>query len=248
MEPFLDMPFEDTRETLKQIGLGHNESKIYITLVKLGPSLAGKLAKEANIDRSACYDSLKSLIKKGLVSYSLEANRKKFSASNPDRLKSYLKEKTELVDTILPNLKEMFKGKEEKSQVQMYKGKKGLKSVFEDILKEAKGKSNLVIDSHGGFLDKMPYFAPHFIKGLEKNKIKVRHIVRRGKEIHPSKTTEVRYFSKDMKETIITTNLYSNKIAIILWADIPEAVIITNDSASEAYRSYFEILWRTAGK
>jgi len=81
------MAFEEIRETLKQIGLGHNESKVYLTLVKLGPSLAGKLAKEANIDRSACYDSLKALIKKGLVNYAIEANRRKFAASNPARLK-----------------------------------------------------------------------------------------------------------------------------------------------------------------
>jgi sugar-specific transcriptional regulator TrmB len=248
MEPFSDMAFEDTRETLKKIGLGHNESKVYLTLVKLGPNLAGKIAKEANIDRSACYDSLNSLIKKGLISYALEANRKKFAASDPDRLKSYLKEKENMVDNILPGLKGMYSGHEEKSQVQMYKGKKGLKSVFEDILKSAAGNENLVIDSHGGFVQKMPYFAPHYIKGLEKNKIKVRHIIRKDKNPHPSKTTNVRYFSKEVKDTIITTNIYSGKIAIILWADIPEAIIITNDSAYEAYKSYFEILWSTAKK
>ena len=242
------MGFEETRETLKQIGLGHNESKVYLTLIKLGPSLAGKIAKEANIDRSACYDSLKSLIKKGLISYALEANRKKFAASDPGRLKSYLNEKMELVNNILPNLKETFKSKEEKSQVQMYKGKKGLKSVFEDILKSAAGEENLVIDSHGEFVEKMPYFAPHFIKGLEKNKIAVKHIVRRGKKINPSKTTEVRFFSKNVQDTIVTTNIYAGKVAIILWADIPEAVIMTNNSAYEAYKSYFEILWKTAAK
>ncbi|MBT3578013.1 TrmB family transcriptional regulator [archaeon] len=242
------MAFEDIRETLKKIGLGHNESKLYLTLVKLGPSLAGKLAKEANIDRSACYDSLKSLIKKGLVNYSIEANRKKFSAENPNRLKTYLKEKETLVDNILPGLKEMFKEKEEKSQVQMYKGKKGIKSVLEDILKSSKNGENLVIDSHGGFTKKMPYYAPHYIKGLEKNKIKVRHLMRKDKNPHPSKTTEIRFFSKKVSDTIITTNIYAGKIALILWLDIPEAVIITNKSAYEAYKSYFEVMWATAKK
>jgi len=242
------MTFESIRETLKQIGLGHNESKIYITLLKLGPTMAGKIAKEANIDRSACYDSLKALVKKGLVNYAIEANRKKFAASNPQKLQDYLKEKEELVDGILPDLSELFSQKAEKSQLQMYKGKRGLKTVFENILKEAAGKENLVIDSHGEFVEKMPYYAPHFIKGLEKNKIKVRHIVRKGKNINPSKTTEVRYFSEQMKDTIITTNIYAGKIAIILWADVPEAIIITNQSAYEAYKGYFEILWKTARK
>ncbi len=242
------MEFEKIRETLKQLGLGHNESKIYLTLLKLGSSMAGKIAKDANVDRSACYDSLKALLKKGLVSYSIEANRKNFAASNPSRLKEYLKEKEDLVETILPNLSEMFKSKEEKSQVNMFKGVKGLKTVFEDILKEAKGSENLVIDSSGKFAEKMPFYLPHYVKALEKNRIKIRHIARKDheKKLHSSKTTEVRFFSRIVGEQTITTNIYGDKIAFLLWTDIPEAVIIKNRSAAEAYRSYFELLWKTA--
>ena len=43
------MEFEQIRETLKKIGLGHNESKIYLTLLKIGPSMAGKVAKDKRI-------------------------------------------------------------------------------------------------------------------------------------------------------------------------------------------------------
>lgn len=242
------MDFEQIRETLKKIGLGHNESKIYLTLIKLGPSMAGKIAKESNIDRSACYDSLRALIKKGLVGYAIEANRKKFAAASPSRLKDYLKEKEFLVEEILPGLKEMFKAKEEKSQVSMYKGFKGLKTVFENILEEAKGQENLVIDSQGQFRDKMPFYAPHYINGLEKNKIRVRRLVRRSKEkkVHPAKMTEIRFFPGEISETPITTNIYSDKIALILWIDIPEAVVIKNKAAHDAYKSYFEILWKSS--
>ena len=242
------MDFEQVRETLKKIGLGHNESKIYLTLLKLGPSMAGKIAKEANIDRSASYDSLKALLKKGLVSYSIEANRKKFAAANPEKLKNYLKEKEELVDSVLLNLKDMYKNTEEKSQVNMFKGLKGIKTVFDDILNSAKNGENLVIDSSGKFEEKMPYYLPHFIKGLEKNKIKIRHIARRDKEktLHPSKTTNVRYFPKIVGEQTITTNIYADKVALILWTDVPEAVIIKNKAAYEAYKSYFEVLWASA--
>jgi sugar-specific transcriptional regulator TrmB len=242
------MEFEQIRETLKQIGLGHNESKIYLTLLKIGPSMAGKVAKESNIDRSACYDSLKALSKKGLVSYSIEANRKKFSAASPGRIKAYLKEKEELVEQVLPNLKDLFEKTEEKSQVNMYKGLKGLKTVFEDILQTAKGKESLVIDSSGKFGERMPYYLPHFVREVEKNKIKIRHIVRKDKtkDLHPSKTTELRFFPRAVDEQIITTNIYGDKIALILWTDIPEAVIIKNKAAAEAYRSYFEILWKSA--
>lgn len=244
------MDFEQIRETLKKIGLGHNESKIYLMLLKLGPSMAGKIAKEANIDRSACYDSLKALIKKGLVSYAIEANRKKFAAENPNRLKDYLVEKEDLVEGILPGLKDMFKTKAEKSQVSMYKGFKGLKAVLDNILEEAKGGENLVLDSSGQFAEKMPYYLPHFKKGLEQNKIRVRHLVRyqSEKKIHPSKTTTLRYLPGGREGMIITTNIYADSIALLIWSDVPEAVVIKNKSAAAAYRDYFEILWKNASK
>jgi len=242
------MGFEEIRDTLKQIGLGHNESKVYLMLLKLGPSMAGRVAKEANIDRSACYDSLKALIKKGLVSYAIEANRKKFAAADPNKLKDYLKEKEELVDSILNGLKEMYKGQEEKSQVSMYRGYKGIKTVFEDILKNAKNRENLVIDSSGNFTEKMPYYAPHYVKGLKENKIKVRAIVRRDTKRNPNASTSHRFFPKTIKQAKITTNIYDNKIAMILWTDIPEAVIIENKAAVEAYKDYFEMLWKQAKK
>lgn len=179
------MNFEQIRETLKKIGLGRNESKIYLTLSKLGPSMAGRIAKESNIDRSACYDSLKALIKKGLIKYAIEANRKKFSAEPPKILLNFINEKRELIKDILPDLEKSFNPESEKSNLTMYKGFKGLKSVFEDLLNNA--KENLVIDSSGKFVEKMPFYAPHFIKGLEKNKINVKHLVRKGKNIHPQK-------------------------------------------------------------
>jgi sugar-specific transcriptional regulator TrmB len=244
------MALEDIKERLKQAGLGHNESKIYLTLLSLGPCMAGKIAKEANIDRSASYDSLKALIKKGLVSYVIEANRKKFSANSPKRLIDFLKEKQDSIETILPQLNNLFTEQKEDSQVSMYKGTKGIKSVLEDLLIEAKGGENLVIDSSRVFSKKMPYYAPHYIAGLEKNKIKVRHLVRKGAKsvLHPSKTTTTRFFKNDMSETSITTNIYNDKIVMILWTEIPEAVVIKNKAAATAYKDYFEVLWATAKK
>jgi sugar-specific transcriptional regulator TrmB len=244
------MDYEEFCAALERYGLSHNEAKVYLRLLELGSSMAGKIAKEAMMDRTSCYDALKKLIKKGLVSYVVEANRRMFKAISPDRLIGILKEKQEDVERVLPQLKEIYRPEKGKSNVTMFKGYRGIKSVFEDILSEAKGKGkeNLVLDSSGKFKEKMPYYVPHYVKGLEKNKIIVRHIVRKGVDIHPSKTTTVRYFSKEAKETVVSTNIYGNKIAIILWTDIPEAIIIENKAAADSYRDYFEILWRAAKK
>ena len=51
-----------------------------------------------------------------------------------------------------------------------------------------------------------------------------------------------------MEKSSAVTNIYGNKIAIIVWSEPPEAVIIENKDAAESYRSYFEVLWKAASR
>ena len=39
-----------------------------------------------------------------------------------------------------------------------------------------------------------------------------------------------------------------DKIALIIWTDEPEGIIIENEAAAKAYRSYFEFMWGHANK
>ncbi|MFC1685735.1 TrmB family transcriptional regulator [Nanoarchaeota archaeon] len=243
------MEYENIRLILEKYGLSHNEAKIYLTLLRLGQEMAGKIAKEAMIDRTSCYDALRKLLKKGLVSYALESNRKMFKAISPQRLVEILKEKQEEIEIIIPELNALHKKEKDKHNVTMYKGFKGIKAVFEDILKEAKGQENLVIDSSGKFREKMAYYLPYFLKGLDKNNIKIKRLVRKDSPPQtPNKNMEIRFFARNIKESVVSTNIYGNKVSVILWTDIPEAIIIENKSAADAYRDYFDILWKTSTK
>ena len=60
-------------EILKQLGLIDNEIKVYLLLLRRGPSLASDVAEETNLHRTHAYDILKSLIEKSIVS--LDKNR-----------------------------------------------------------------------------------------------------------------------------------------------------------------------------
>jgi len=46
----------------------------------------------------------------------------------------------------------------------------------------------------------------------------------------------------------ITMDIYGNKVAILMWTEPPEAVIIENKSVADSFRDYFEILWKSARK
>jgi len=233
----------ELQERLEKIGLSEVEAKVYIALLRLGSAKAGKIAKDARLNRTSTYDGLKRLLEKGLVGYRVEANRKVFSAVGPERLTGYLKEKEEFAEESLPALKAIWLQPKGKHNVTLFYGNKGVKSVFLDMIKEH--QPNCVLDSEGQFTERMPDFAKFFVKQVEKYKIPIRHIVREGVDIKPSKTTQVRFVPRGAASDAVT-NIYGNKIAIILWSDTPEAVVIESKSAADAYRNYFEVIWKAA--
>jgi len=45
----------------------------------------------------------------------------------------------------------------------------------------------------------------------------------------------------------VSINIYSDKIALILWSrEEPLAILIKNKEISRGYRKYFELLWKIA--
>jgi len=47
-----------------------------------------------------------------------------------------------------------------------------------------------------------------------------------------------------VEESPAVTNIYGDKIAIIIWTDEPEGIIIENALAAKAYKSYFDFMWK----
>ena len=235
----------DIEQTLEQIGLKQNEIKTYLTLIDNGTSKAGNIAKKAKIDRSSCYNSLKKLIEKGLVSYMTVDKTKWFQATSPHKLMDYLKEQQTNVQSIMPQLEKRHNNKQIKSQFKLYKGKEGIKTIFEDIIQT--GESNYVFGNESQLEEVMPAFQKQFVRRLKENNIFVKEIVREDRECKTSNPKQTRYVPKDVKSPVVT-NIYSNKIALVIWTDEPEGLIIENETAAKAYKSYFEFMWQHAKK
>lgn len=233
----------EIEKVLEKLGFSPNEIKVYLTLTKQGSTPAGKISKLAKIDRSSAYNALKLLQEKGLVSYVMIGQVKWFQVTGPRRILDYLKEQEEEVKEILPKLQEMHKSKKVEGQVRLFKGVKGVKSVFLDIART--GKDNFAFGSEGQFSERMPEFALQFDRLKRENKIKTQLLIRKGRRELDNKTTTYKY-APNIPESPAVTNIYGDKIAIIVWTDEPEAIIIENKTAAKAYKSYFEFMWKHA--
>lgn len=237
------------KQALIKIGLTENEADIYLALLSLGPSLVSEIVEKTRINRTHIYDRLSNLMKKGLVSYVIKSNRKNFYAAEPKRLLRYLEEKQEEIEKerediqeILPKLEKIIPGKKDES-VEVYEGKEGLKTILEGIIRSR--QDILTYGSEGNFSNVLKFYFKHYLKRLEQSKISMKVLFNYDSSKKPFswKFAEARYLPKQYKSPTETT-IYGNKVVIFILTENPKAILIESKTISEAYKSYFNILWK----
>ena len=161
-------------KVLKDVGLTETEIKIYIALLSLGATSAGKIVEETGVYRKNLYDALNKLIEKGLVTYVIENKIKFFQAKSPDNLITYLDEQKSKVDEkkqeiekLIPELKSKFTSPTPEIVAEIYRGIEGIKTILKECLNH---KEVLFIGATGDVQDRLPYFWPQYNKKREKLK------------------------------------------------------------------------------
>ncbi len=239
---------------LKMAGLTENEAKVYVALLRMGSTTAGPLIKVLGMHRAAVYDTLDMLTEKGLVAFVIKANRKYFEASDPDRLLEYMECKKQIIEQHekelkkeIPKLRAIRAISKEEQEGYIYKGKKGIKSVVEDMLRER--KDWLVFGSQGNFVK----IFPSYFFNVHKKRIKLgipMKIIRSESTRDASWSKKIKCweerFLSNMYTTPSTTYIYGDKVAIIVWPPDPMAFVVRSKTVSDSYRKYFEILWKVA--
>ncbi|MFA6022757.1 MAG: helix-turn-helix domain-containing protein [Candidatus Pacearchaeota archaeon] len=228
-------------EDLKQAGLTENESKVYLALIDMGPCLAGQISRKTGLHRRTVYDTTEMLIKKGLIGYILKNNRRLFQASNPKRILEMIQEKQDILSPIINNLFEKYSKTREKEETNFYKGKDGLKTIFEDQLNY---KEILILGASPKAYDILQFYFKWYDKKRKQNKIKTR-IIASDKKIKNIPLAEIKYLPEKYSNPV-SMNIYGDKTAIILWASEPFSIVIKNKEIADAYKSYFDIFWKIA--
>jgi len=231
---------------LSEMGLTENESSVYLALLELGPSLAGRITRKTGIHRRNVYDITERLIKKGLIGYILKNNRRLFEAVNPEKFADILRQRENELRENLPFLKELYEKTKEKEETNFYKGKEGLNTVFEDQLKENYKREVLILGASHAAFEILPFYFNWYDKDRVNKRIKVRIIAseKLGKRVP---LAEIRYIPRKYANPL-AINIYKDKVAIILWKKEPIAIVIKNSEVADSYRKYFEIMWKVSKK
>jgi sugar-specific transcriptional regulator TrmB len=231
-------------DVLRRIGFSESDSKIYMTLLKLGKSNVTRLAEESGVHRTNIYSILDKLKEMGLVSEIKETGKKIFKINDPSNLLTYIKENEDLVKELIPSLNSIQESVKEKVEVEVFQGEKGMKSAMKDIIRVK--KEVLAFGATGQLRKYLPIYALQWVRDIQHYKIPNRYIYVEGTEINEPqfkiKTLPKEFF------TPVGTQIYGNRVLITIWEPTLVAILIKSKEIAENYKLHFELLWKIAKK
>lgn len=238
-------------KVLKEIGLTETEIKIYLALLSLGSTSAGRIFSETGIHRKNLYDALNKLINKGLVTYVKENKIKFFQSKNPENIlnyieeqKSKIEEKKNKIQELIPELTKRFNSQTPEIEAEIYRGEEGIKTILKECLNY---NEVLFIGATGDVENRLPYFWPSYNKKREKLKCTWKLLL-----VHESKNkpiTKSKYYEYKILPKILSglnvIYIYGDYIANVLWLEKPLAFVTKHKELTKNYRKYFDYLWKS---
>ncbi len=241
-------------DILTKLGLSDGEVKVYKAILEIGVTTINNVHEKVGMDRRNIYDILNKLIERGLISYFDENGRRTFRVSNPDKLISYIEEKKSNLDNIkteveniIPEIKEMFNSKKEKTFSEIFKGPEGMKAVWDDMLnyKEIRWLASGMY---------VPNRFPAFFKDWNKRRIAKKvgsyHLFRhemRG-EIPKNFCTTFKFLPKEFSGNAAVTVIYGDKVIQQLLGEEIQVFVIQSKELAENYKKYHQYLWDKVAK
>jgi len=242
---------------LKNIGLTDLEIDVYYTLLKMGPSSAKQIAKEAEKHRTNVYDALDKLIKKGLVSYTMKKDIKIFNATEPNRLLLYVKDKKQelekqegMVKKLISELESIKQYKHSEAQIQIFQDKEGLRSFYEKLINVAKsGDSCYIIGTTEKITGILRYYVLNVTKLASLKNIKGRMIISKRMLMDKQMKRAMSFAKVELRavpKKLLTPTaiiLFKDYVGLFNYTMEPFVVLIKNKKIVGTYKHYFRGIW-----
>lgn len=233
----------NTEKALLDIGLTNAESKIYLSLLKLGKSKAGKIIKSTGLQSSVVHNGLNMLLEKGFIGYIVIGSVREYHALDPKIIEDYLESKKLEFHKTIPYFKSLQTIKDF-SSAEIYEGYAGILSAMLIMVSEAKrgevfkyfaASEELLTDAS------LQFFARADLIRKEKG-VKIKGIApaanKKLKEYHHS---EIKFTNQYIPPAM---NIFNDKVLIISLENKPSAILITSRDISNQFHLLWNSIWK----
>jgi len=240
-------------QILKQLGFSEKEIKIYLALLKSGPSSVRTLAQTSGINRGTTYDILKSLKENSLVSFYHKDTKQFFVAEDPSALHKNLEHRIDNLEEVrghltsaIPELKSLFNAAGDKPVVKYYEGFSGAKTVLSDVLEttELSKEKQYCVFSSDAIREYLYKAFPNFTKERIRKKIKVKAVGVGHKGTIAELSEKKSLNAKKSSPTYIL--IYPGKVAMISInsSKKPIALIVEDEALFLTQQQLFDFIWQ----
>lgn len=236
---------------LLEYGLTEKEADCYIYLLRQGESSANEISKNTGILRQTIYDILNKLEHKGIISQVSENNTTYFMAEKPEIFLEKLEEKKEIINLALPSLESLKNLSQSSTNVKMYKGLNGIKSLFTLFLESPTPILTIQPEIKGEETLKEFYVKNFSVKRIEKKipiKILREKIVSKLQEELATKKNEFREVRLSEEVAKIETHyiIYGDNLAMISYGEELSGIEIKDKTFTDSFRILFNNIWEKA--
>ncbi len=237
------------KTSLIKCGFTSNEAKIYLTLLKAKIATATKIATLSKIHRRNVYDAINRLCEKGFISYVAKNNKKYYRAVNPQKIVDLFKEKLAFSESILPDLTKLYQKSEEKRTINIFEGPRGIKTFFDDLIREAlaKDKQIYIIGATGKAFEKIPFFIERvYSEMIKKQKLHVHTLANPEVNFKKELIRELLKMNKFLilPNSISPTQIFltGNMVGIMVWSDEPVVIQINDSEIAKGFHKYYKLM------
>ncbi|HLC53813.1 MAG TPA: helix-turn-helix domain-containing protein [Candidatus Nanoarchaeia archaeon] len=250
-------------ESLKQFGLTSGEARVYVALMRLGPSTVGPIVKMSKVAYSKIYDILGRLTEKGLVSHTTKEKTRFFQPVEPLRLLDYLQrqemqieQNKQKLQEILPALNSIA-AQHERQEAEIFTGHRGLLSAYELLLKRTPKNGVIrffyVYDPIYGqqiydFYFKSGVFFRKVEEYYKKAGISWKGIAnRKENKATPAFSSRLPH---GMQQLFVSFPIPGNidisedTVLIAAWGAIPIGILLHSKEIAQNFKIYFDALWQ----
>lgn len=237
---------------LKTIGLEEKEAKVYLAALELGPSSIQRITNKSNIKRSTVYEMIKNLKKQNLISETTKGKRRIFIASEPENLKRKIKDKEQLLNEILPELKSINNTNSIKPKITFYEGKEGIQEIYNNTL-NSKNKFTLWISPIRSMLNTIGEdFLNRYVEKRMKIGLWVKSVYITSQRVDEYKFMKPITFEKTLRKIKFTPKeidikntmcIFDNKVAIMSSKKEGFGFVVESEDYANTMRVFHELLW-----
>lgn len=236
-------------QELKILGLTQGEIKVYSALLYKGVSAINNIHEGTGMERRAIYDILNKLIEKGFVAYTIEKGKRTYHVAPIQKIRETIKNKKQEVEKcekMIPSMEEIYKSSKPKINIEIFRGKEGIKALFEDMLDY---KENCFIGGRWYITKEMPVYWKHYDERRIKANVRWFNLVLHDAPQTPTeKLVSVRKLPKEFTGTPAIIWIYGNKVVNVVWGDYFFATMTESKEIAENYKKYFWYLWEKVAK